>query len=490
MRIFILIILCAAALCVPCLSGQETPDSEAPDTGVILSIDECITTAVLYNRDIAEAFISYRKTLHEISIDRSRFLPNLDVEYGYSRSEHESSGTDSRDRSTSVVYSQRLMEFGRENSADVYTREAVREKFYSLQSAIANVVSNVRRDFFYILLKQKQIRERVLLLKEFREDFVIAKAKHEKGQILEIDVFSAELNVLNEELRLNELKRSLLKRKMDLRYRLGCRVPLEFGIRGEREPLDLSEKEAVSLAKGRDFYLDRLKEEIYEKEREVAEKVWEYLPQLTFQMGYENLKNNVAVSLSQSGYMWGVDLEAETFILPPSTREAVYPDRDMEDVSFGFQIRLPLFDGFKKREEQEMEKKELRILRLRYRDSMSALVRDVLKAYQDYYEQKEQLGITKRRLYISKKRFEINERLKEFGRIDDNQLETFRQAFFSQQNALYTGQDVLIRAEEDIRKFLFDPDSYMRMLKNPEPFRRKLLEKHIGPYCEGVPDEE
>jgi len=487
------IVLCAAtvtALYVPCASGQDTPEEEGQDAGVMLSIDDCINTAVLYNRDIAEAFISYRKTLHEIHIDRSRFLPNLDVEYGYSRNENESSGTDSRDRSTSVVYSQRFMEFGRENSADVYTRAAVRESFYSLQSTIANVVSDARRDFFYILLKQKQIRERGLLLKEFREDLVIAKAKHEKGQILEIDVFSAELNVLNEELRLNELKRALFKRKMDLRYRLGCRIPLEFGIRGEREALDLSEKEAVSLAKGRDFYLDRLKEEIYEKEREVAEKVWEYLPQFTFQMGYENLKNNIAVSLSQSGYVWGVDLEAETFILPPSTREAVYPDRETEDVSFSFQVRLPLFDGFRKREEHAVEKKELRILRLRYRDSISALVRDVLKSYQDYYEQKEQLEITRRRLYISKKRFEINEKLKEFGKIDDNQLETFRQAFFNQQNALYTGQDILIRAEEDIKKYLFNPGPYIRMLENPEPFRRELLKKHIGPYCEGVADGE
>ena len=105
-------------------------------------------------------------------------------------------------------------------------------------------------------------------------------------------------------------------------------------------------------------------------------------------------------------------------------------------------------------------------------------------------EQKEQLEILKRRVDIAKKRFEINEKLKEFGKIDDNQLETFRQSFFNQQNALYSGQDSLIRAEEDIKKYLFNPNPYIRILENPETLRKKLIEKHIGPYCEGVLDAQ
>ena len=74
--------------------------------------------------------------------------------------------------------------------------------------------------------------------------------------------------------------------------------------------------------------------------------------------------------------------------------------------------------------------------------------------------------------------------------LDDNQLETFRQSFFNQQNALYSGQDSLVRAEEDIKKYLFNPTPYIRMLENPESHRRKLMDKQIGPYCEGVPDAE
>ena len=485
--------LCAALLIragagpVP---AQEQTEPVSESSEIRLSIRECILTAVLYNRDISESFVRYRKILHDIGIDRSRFLPALDMEYDYSRSENGSTGSTSTDRSTSVIYSQRILEFGKDNSADVSTRSALRQNYYSLKSSIADVVSDVRRDFFYILLKQKQIREREKLLEEFQKDLLVAKAKYDKGQILEIDVFSSELNVLNEELRLNELKRALLKRKMDLRYRLGCRVPLDFRISGEREPLVLSEHEAVSLAKDRNFYLDKLREEIEDKEREVAENVWEYMPQVTFQIGYENLRNSISAHLSQSGYVWGVDLEAETFVMPSSSRESVYPDKDTADVSYGFQIRLPLFDGFRKREEHAAQRKGLRILRLQYRDNVSGLVRDVLKSYQDYYEQKEQLEIIKRRLDIAKKRFQINEKLKEFGRIDDNQLETFRQAFFGQQNALYSGQDALVRAEEDIKKFFFDPDAYIRILERPEMYRKKLAEKNIGLYCEGVPDAE
>jgi len=482
---------CVFAACAAASAAENAPGGGKESRDVVtLTLDDCIKAALLYNHDIREAFISYRKTRHDVGIDRSRFLPSVDMKYEYSRTDAESTGTTTTSKSGSVTYSQRLLEFGKENSAVVSTRAAIREALYTLKNTIRDVISTVRRDFFFILLKQEQIRRRERLLKEFREDLLVARAKFAKGQILEIDVFTAELNVLNEELRLNELRRTLLKKKMDLRYTLGCRIPLHFALAGTREPLAVSERDAVEAAKRRSFYLEKLREEIAEKEREVAEKVWEYMPELTFRIGYENLHNSVAVNLNKSGYLWSVDLDAEGFFLPSETRRATFPDREKDDVSVSFQITLPLFDGFKRREEYAKQRKEFRVLQLGYRDAVNDLVRDVLKAYQDYYEQKERLEILRRRVEIARKRLKINEKLKEVGKIDDNQLETFRQAFFAQQEALYAGQDALIQAEENVRKYLFDPGPCLGILADPRAAGEELRRKGVGVYCEGVEDEK
>jgi outer membrane protein TolC len=429
----------------------------AADEEIELTIDDCILMAVLFNRSVQDSYLTLRKTDDDQAIDRADFLPRLDLEYDYDYTNYDSSSINSIDREGSLVYKQRIWELGKENGAYVSTRGIIRSRLYSLRDTLADAVSDVRRDFFSILLKQQQIIERRLLLKEFEGNLIRARAKYAKGQILEIDVFAVELNVLNEQLRINELERTILKRKMDLRYRLGCRIPLAFRLKGLHVPLKMAEKDAMHMAFDRSFLLTRLREEINEQEREIGEKVWEYLPQLTFQVGYDNYYSSVAVDLAQSGHVWGVDVEAEGFWQPSNSREATYTDKDMNDYYGSFQIRMPLFDGFVKRHENSQDRKQLRILNVNLRDSENDLERDVLKDYQDYYEHLERLEIVKRRVEIAKRRLSINEQLKEFGKIDDNQLENFRNSFFSQQDSLFAEQDALINAEEDIRKYIFDP---------------------------------
>ncbi len=462
-------------------AGEEKTGGEpaaALELPIELKVEDCIQLAILFNRNIQEKYLEFRKTDNDILIDRSDLLPKIDLQYEYADDQLDSSSSYTTDDSSSLLYTQRILEFGKDASDNVSTREDIRNAIYSLQNAVKNTVSDVRRDFYYILLKQKQMLERQRLLDEFRENLLIAKAKYAKGQILEVDVFTSELNVLNEELRINEIKRAILKRKMDLRYSMGCSIPLDFILSGRPEALELGEDEAVDSALKQSYLIDLLKGEIAEKEREIAEKKWEYMPQVTFQIGYDSYRNSIAVDLSQSGYVWGVDLTAESFIDPPSSRETAYPTEEMRDASFSFQIKLPLFDGFKRREETEKERKELRILRTGMRDTLEGLRRDVLKDYQDYYEQKERLEIIRRRVEISKRRLQINEKLKEFGKVDDNQLETFRNAFFSQQDQLYAGQDSLIQAEEDIRAYLFDGNEYIRLLEHPEKMRARLQKKY------------
>ena len=62
-----------------------------------------------------------------------------------------------------------------------------------------------------------------------------------------------------------------------------------------------------------------------------------------------------------------------------------------------------------------------------------------------------QTDILRETVRISKERLHVKERLKELGKISDNELETFRQRFFSDQDSYFEQQIRLIDAQERLR---------------------------------------
>ena len=84
--------------------------------------------------------------------------------------------------------------------------------------------------------------------------------------------------------------------------------------------------------------------------------------------------------------------------------------------------------------------------------------------YSGYPQEEERAAeILRETVEISKKRLQINERLKELGQISDDALETFRNRFFSDQDRYFEKQLNLIEARERLR-------TAMRYF---EPFRQK-----------------
>ena len=114
--VVISVIMCTALFCI---SGQE-PEPQAVETGSApavqtpeIGVQDCIMIALLNNREIMEEYLEYRKTENDLMINRSDFLPKIDLEYEYSDQDLESTGTDTREDSSSIVYSQsiRLLAF-------------------------------------------------------------------------------------------------------------------------------------------------------------------------------------------------------------------------------------------------------------------------------------------------------------------------------------------------------------------------------------------
>ena len=101
-----------------------------------------------------------------------------------------------------------------------------------------------------------------------------------------------------------------------------------------------------------------------------------------------------------------------------------------------------------------MERAKLRQLQAELKRQEDLVELGVRKAYQSLLEARETRRIQERRVEISKRRLEIQERMKEAGRIGELDIEHFRDQFFRDQDQFFRDQDDYIRAQEDLRKLM------------------------------------
>ncbi|UCG59662.1 MAG: hypothetical protein JSU70_09110, partial [Phycisphaerales bacterium] len=75
-------------------------------------------------------------------------------------------------------------------------------------------------------------------------------------------------------------------------------------------------------------------------------------------------------------------------------------------------------------------------------------------------EQEFQVKLEQENVSIERERFSIKEKLRDVGKITDDELETFRRSFFTAQDNLFRQQEVMIERQEDLRLAIryFSPD--------------------------------
>ena len=78
--------------------------------------------------------------------------------------------------------------------------------------------------------------------------------------------------------------------------------------------------------------------------------------------------------------------------------------------------------------------------------------RNARRLHKTLLERAVQRQIDAQRLEIARRRLEIQERLRDLGQATDNEVETFRQGFFREQERLFLTQDAYIGALEDLRE--------------------------------------
>jgi len=443
-------------------SRQRLEAAEQYATSRPLSLSDCLLLSLEFNDRIQAG----RKEIDAVGgselVTRSRFLPQLDYVL---RSEHQTTGsTDAQSQTGHVFrYSQTLLEFGKDSPQDVALRQSQRDALFTYEQTVQDALSDVRRVFFTIKLREQQVAQRKMLLEEFRVRYQQIQELEEARRTPQLDVLTARLNVLNEELRINGLEKEIVRQKIGLLRLLGLSVGLtDVAVVGQLSPFDVDVDGAVSVALRRSTSIAQARSVVFEQARLAAQIFWENAPELAGTAGWK-----------QGGFGTGFDAASDngTYSLSPFAEKHLdapdggFLDRgDRLDGSeegwfLGLELEVPLFDGLEQRGKIIRERARLSRTRHELRDAVNRVEQDVRQAYQTMLERRKELEIQRETVDISKQRLSVQEQLKELGKISDNELETFRDRFFGDQDRYFDQQITLVEAQERLRSLMryFEP---------------------------------
>ena len=421
---------------------------------VTITLDRSIEAASQYNRELIQA----RARVEEVQrgdriIVRSRYLPHLSVTttYDVEPSATTLSGKTEEEFGGRVEYAQRLFEFGPNATQEIGLRADLRQALIAYQDKLHEVHARTWQLFHLVVLQDEQIQ----LRRDSRDNFVSTlerqQARFDKRLASEEDRLNAELNVLNEDLAINKLVRQQFNNKMELLRLIGRPIGTELVLEGETVPFPVNQDEAVDIALGRDVGLALRQEELREQQRLVAEVNWEYSPDLSLAAAVEDGRTDAQINIDRQAGTWGLDVESGYDL---KEGDEAGPKADDPQWSAQIEARLPIFQGGSRIGQKRRERTKLERIMEEIRDLRAGVDLRVRQAFQSMLEAEEQQRIQEKRVFIARRRFEINQYLKDKGRADEAKLEQVRDQFFREQDNLFDNQANYINRQTELRRLM------------------------------------
>jgi len=438
-------------------AADATPSSQTPRLrSRELDIETCLRMAVLYNKSVIKAREEVTRIGGERILNRSRFLPQVSYVF---RNEHavEDDGDDEAetDNENKVRLTQRLFEFGKDTRDDLALRANEREALYALEDAIRDAMYQTRLLFYRILLKQEQVSSRRNLLEEFRQKHERIKARFEKSMVLEVDVLTARLNMLNEELQINNLETEANNLRMQLMQQLGNPIAVyRVTLVGQYEPFSMPVEQCVQIGLDNSTAVALAQEKVNEQRRLIGKLVWEFAPDLSFSAGVQRNDNTASLTIKETeDKVWAGEAAVERYLITPEDGIDTFSYITAKSGWFvTAEASFPIFTGLARRGKYQSERAKLRKLLTDVEIQRDSAEVDIRTAYQNLLQRIRTVEIQAETVRISRERWQIKERLKDIGRVTDDEIETFRDRFFNDQQTFFRNQDDLVQAQEALRK--------------------------------------
>ncbi len=420
-------------------------------------------------------------------------MPRIELPSGQFRFDFQQK-TDLEDTQALIRFSQRILEFGKESPLEVQFRSAHRAALYDFENAVRLVLRNVREAFQIVVLRDEQMQKRQALLDGFIGDYEISLGRVREETILERDTefqrLESEITVLLEAERLNNLIRQQEQRKYDLLQLIGEPMDRAYRFIGQIDirvvPLD----SGIRIALANSPEIARQEEELREQARVLGEIKWEYFPDISFDVAYESRDERAGLQLVNENDTWALDAFADHFFSPGDSRRrggktndlervpegflgdngsrtgvrnqvsnsggtAAFRDPDDNDFAANIAVSVPLFEGFRRvgafRRERELLRQQYATL-ARLREEVEENVRT---SYSRVLQRFQQVKFLERQAQARNLELEIQLQMRELAipgkEVSDQQIDSFRARFFNAQDSYFSGQETLIRDQENLR---------------------------------------
>jgi outer membrane protein TolC len=135
-------------------------------------------------------------------------------------------------------------------------------------------------------------------------------------------------------------------------------------------------------------------------------------------------------------------------------RDRTGPRTDDPQWSAQVEARIPIFEGGARIGQKRLARARLERITAEIRDLRAGVDLRVRQAFQSMLEAEEQQRIQEKRVFIARRRLDINQYLKEKGRADEAKLEQVRDQFFTEQDDLFENQADYINRQTELRRLM------------------------------------
>lgn len=376
------------------------------------------------------------------------------------------------DNRMSMRYSRRLHEWGEKPVSEEGIEANLRIADFNIEKEERDILTSVRVTFFTILLKQEQIEQRRVLLRAYKKKYENLSTRYEVARdVPMIDVLTAQLDMINEELRINTLENDLITLQMQLLEIMGEPLYMDFALQGQPPNLDkfmidgreVTLEYVVERTQSNSYQIAYLKAELGVEYRHFDDIRRDYKPIYTAKAGFEDRRSMLGLSVNSSDNTYGLDMGVEHHVNLTTGSSSSSLLNSLTSTSsaqtnnnlyLGASVTYLLDDNVKRsgleiKQKNKIGEMEAQLTAQRQAEELAAR-----QAYWDLKEAEQQLNLSKKRMDISERRLDITRKLREFGKVQEYQLDTYRNQFFSDQDKFFSAQEDVITAQENLRKLM------------------------------------
>lgn len=358
-----------------------------------LSLEDAMRYAMDRNPELLRAKAKVDAARRGLLCQKGDIYPYVGINASISR------GSPSSDSLMEVEARQMLFRFGELWPGLDQAREAERDARISYELVRLQVADMVRRCFWNLLITQEEIREREEIAAEIESRLSRMRERAKEGLVLKVDLLNVELELEEQKLKVNELKRSMALETIKLLRSIGIEGSLSLELVGEIPEVrsDLSTCIAMGLSQRPEMH------EIagyIERQRTIVRNAWwRWISDLSISLGYGDL----SIMTHAQGKSWETYMELRKRVMEGGFGS---PSGIGGPGKIGISLSLPIFEGFKVFNQVAAERADLEAMDMSRKSLADRIEMEIREKYTE-------IGISKERVEIYRRRFEIAKELRD-----------------------------------------------------------------------------